>query len=143
MLLDVFSYICRQINNIMMYQYNKKKFKELQERLKLTRSAVRVGLEIKNDVTVKRWLEGEDLHISRLIQFCNKFAVSPLEFIDKDGVAMSEITPQTNIISSLETAADTQKKISRSEKLLDYYEKEIESKDKEIERLRTLLSGKN
>lgn len=68
-----------------MIAYNNKKLKETLSALKKNRADFRSDIGIQNDVTVKRWIEGEDIYVSRLTQICNMYNMDILEFFLSDG----------------------------------------------------------
>lgn len=74
-----------------MIAYNNKKLKETLSALKKNRSDFRSDIGIQNDVTVKRWIEGEDIYVSRLTQICNMYNMDILEFFLIDG---QEVKPE-------------------------------------------------
>lgn len=68
-----------------MISYNNKKLKELLASLRKNRSDFRSDIGIQNDSTVKRWIEGEDIYVSRLTQICNMYDKNILDFFLIDG----------------------------------------------------------
>lgn len=69
----------------MSYTYNNRKIKEILDSKGLSKRKVRIALNMANDITVQRWIAGEDIYIGRLLEFCNKFNLSPLDFIEYNG----------------------------------------------------------
>lgn len=69
----------------MSYTYNNKKIKEILDSKGLSKRKVRIALKMANDITVQRWIAGEDIYIGRLLELCNKFNLSPLDFIEYNG----------------------------------------------------------
>lgn len=84
-----------------MITYNNKKLKETLSALKKNRSDFRSDIGIQNDVTVKRWIEGEDIYVSRLTQICNMYNMDILDFflIDGQEIKSEEIQENTEPVS--------------------------------------------
>lgn len=73
-----------------MITYNNNKLKEILSTLKKRRSDFRADIGIQNDITVKRWIEGGDIYVSRLTEICNIYNKDIIEFFLVDG---QEIKP--------------------------------------------------
>lgn len=80
-----------------MIEYDNCRIAELLKRLNLTRADIRRDLAVTNDATVKRWIEGGDIYISRVVDFCNTYKISILEFFNEDGRNLLELCKNKEI----------------------------------------------
>ena len=65
-----------------MEQYNKNRIRELMQEAGVRRADLKRALGIANETTILRYVNGEDIHVSRLLQLAHFFGKSIMDFIE-------------------------------------------------------------
>lgn len=71
---------------MMMEKYNEKRIQELMQETGAKRADLKRALGISNETTILRYVNGEDIHVSRLLQLASFFGRSVMDFFVRDGV---------------------------------------------------------
>ena len=73
-----------------METYNSKKIRELMKETGACRADLKRALGISNESTMIKYVEGEDLRVSRLLQIAGFFGKSISEFFESDGQPLQQ-----------------------------------------------------
>lgn len=73
------------------YEYDKHKLTEIMAEKNVLKFHLQKHFNYTNGTTIDRWVNGEDIYLSKLLELCNYMEISPMEFILIDGKPLSQI----------------------------------------------------
>lgn len=124
----------------MKYSYKETKFKELFKEGRITPTSIRRTSAGGNYSTIKRWTEGEDIYVKKLVEVCNAFDLNLLDFFLIDGNPIQNTDSESILHSSTEipTSIIVEYERSMAELRLKAQENLFKEKESNIKELSNL-----
>lgn len=126
-----------------MEQYNKNRIKELMQETGAKRADLKRALGISNETTILRYVDGEDIHVSRLLQLAQFFGKSISDFFIREGSMSADGNSSVSSkMLSLERKLHELEMTHLKEvmQLRISYERQLAAAEREVELLREELN---
>lgn len=119
--------------------YNTSRIKELLEETSSTRTKWRRNLNIQDDRQAIKYIEGGDMHISRLLQIAASFGVSIAEFFKRDNIRLDHAIAMQTANHEPDDVKSLRQELKHANEMMEVkmaYERKIGELTKEIELLK-------
>ena len=119
--------------------YNTTRIKELLEESDITRTKWRRNLNIQDDRQAIKYIDGGDLHVSRLLQIAEQFGVSVAEFFLHDNIRLDRARACHATNEESDDVKLLKQELKHTKEMMEVkmaYERRIGELTKEIEMLK-------
>jgi len=119
--------------------YNTSRIKELVEGMESTRTKWRKQLNIQDDRQAIRYIEGGDMHVSRLLQIAASFGVSVAEFFNRGDIRLDRAIAMETANHEPDDVKALRLELKHTKEMMEVkmgYERRIGELSKEIEMLK-------